>query len=94
MLLGMGERELLSFSMLRLSIMGSLLLLSVLRKLRTLMMQSRKLVRLLTLSRYVRLRRLMMPKEWIWLLAGVVIGAYVLPMVMGMVKSKTASDNG
>lgn len=34
-----------------------------------------------------------MPREWIWLLVGVVIGAYVLPMVMGMVKSKTA-DNG
>jgi len=34
-----------------------------------------------------------MPKEWIWLLVGVVFGAYVLPMVMGMVKSKTA-DNG
>ena len=35
----------------------------------------------------------MMPKEWIWLLAGVVIGAYVLPMIMGMVKSKTADNS-
>ena len=34
-----------------------------------------------------------MPKEWIWLLAGIVIGAYVIPMVMGMVKSKS-TDNG
>lgn len=34
-----------------------------------------------------------MPREWIWLLVGVVIGAYIIPMVTGMVKSKTA-DNG
>jgi hypothetical protein len=35
-----------------------------------------------------------MPKEWLWLLVGVVIGAYVLPMVMGMVKGKSANQNG
>lgn len=31
-----------------------------------------------------------MPSQYIWFLAGIVFGAYILPMVMGMVKSKTA----
>jgi hypothetical protein len=35
-----------------------------------------------------------MPKEYLWLLVGIVIGAYVLPMVMGMVKGKSAKNSG
>jgi hypothetical protein len=30
-----------------------------------------------------------MPREWLWLLVGVVIGAYVIPMVSGMVSGKS-----